>query len=260
MNEISSIATADAEDDEFDFPIPIITPTTATPLLAVIADCPIRTVRALEDALSLARTELATAQASLEVVKDVFRIRDELAILQCKVVINGDRINAAPSAHPTIDSVRQHAEAQELLDAHSVFDEKALHNLKAVDAMTLHSKLMATIMPGAAPADTNMARSIKWVLCQARRDSMKLDDDGQHVTVSAQDVWSVAYVSGLPLGSIKGWKIRLQLTGSNMQCHMCTRPDSYALFPYCTVHRCVTASGSTHFPTTSPSCVLHFIY
>jgi hypothetical protein len=175
MNEISSIATADKEEDEFDFPTSIITPTTATPLLAVIADCPIRTVRALEDALSLARTELATAQASLEGVKDVFRIRDELALLQCKVVINGDRINAAPSAHPTIDSVRQHAEAQELLDALSFFDEKALHNLKAVDAMTLHSKLMATIMPGAAPADLEAA--LAWTRAELVQCRQQLADE-----------------------------------------------------------------------------------
>ena len=77
---------------------------------------------------------------------------------------------------------------------------------------------------------------------------MKLHDDGQRVTVaeSEDDVWRLAYVLGLPLGSINGWKIRLTWKDSKkgiMQCHLCTRVLCTLPLP-CALHRCVISSGS----------------
>ena len=94
---------------------------------------------------------------------------------------------------------------------------------------------------------TNMARPIKWVLCQ-EDDHMKLHDDGQRVTVAqtADDVYRLAYVLGLPLGSINGWKIRLKWKEGKyciMECHLCTRVLCTLPLP-CALHRCVISSGS----------------
>ena len=94
---------------------------------------------------------------------------------------------------------------------------------------------------------TNMASPVKWVLCQ-KDDHMKLHDDGQRVTVAESEdgVLRLAYVLGLPLGSINGWKIRLTWKDSKdgiMQCHLCTRVLCTLPLP-CALHRCVISSGS----------------